>query len=194
MILNFSMVCPPFNETECKLVCTLFYLRKFNIKYNLENNMFSKVIHTYVVAYTFWWMFYFRVYINSLLYFLSLQFWIIYNVPNNFDSSLNRHYTISGFLICWSKDNWKIIWSEDLSPLSIWINKLNNQSLTHFFFLKHSQIYDVIHFSVHADLSEIYLSFSEHKPLWNFAHAMGLLILQFCSPNSYSLRESPLGE
>lgn len=35
MILNYSMVCPPFNETECKMVCTLLYLRQCSIKYDL---------------------------------------------------------------------------------------------------------------------------------------------------------------
>ncbi|KAF3825973.1 hypothetical protein GH733_006087 [Mirounga leonina] len=52
MILNYNMICPPFNETECKMVCTLSYLRKCSITYNLEN-MFSKVVHKYIVAYLF---------------------------------------------------------------------------------------------------------------------------------------------
>lgn len=51
MILNYSMVCPPFNETECKMVCTLLYVRTFSIKQNLENNVFSKVIHTLQLIY-----------------------------------------------------------------------------------------------------------------------------------------------
>lgn len=37
-ILHYSMVCPPFNETECKLVCTSFYLKKFCISCNLESS------------------------------------------------------------------------------------------------------------------------------------------------------------
>lgn len=83
MILNYSMVCPPFNETECKMVCTFLYLKKYSIKYNLENNMFSKVVHTYVVAYLFWCMFYFHVNIKALF---SLPFSVINGVPNNSDS------------------------------------------------------------------------------------------------------------
>lgn len=37
-ILHYSMVCPPFNETECKLVCTSFYLKKFCINCNLGSS------------------------------------------------------------------------------------------------------------------------------------------------------------
>lgn len=51
MILNYSMVCPPFNESECKMVCTLFYLRKIIIKYNLENNVFQGDTHIHCVLF-----------------------------------------------------------------------------------------------------------------------------------------------
>lgn len=91
------MVCPPFNETECKMVCTFLYLRKYSIKYNLENNMFPKVVHTYVIAYLFWCMFYFHVYIKALLYFFSLPFWVINGVSNNVDSPWINNVVSLGF-------------------------------------------------------------------------------------------------